>query len=122
MRSHVAKNASVCGWRGGPYIGTPFDCSGHNAKSHEHDLGHIAMTYVALAILLQLGISLPGCNIFSDAFYARYLGDDFSRVNKKAIISALPHVQQPNGSFAPIAAVRAHLVNSLTHSLILGSL
>jgi len=40
------------------------------------------MTYVALAMLL-------------------ILGDDFSRVNKQAIITALPFLQQPSGNVSP---------------------
>lgn len=32
-----------------------------------------------------------------------FLGDDFSRVDKEAIIKALPYLQQPNGSFSPVA-------------------
>uniref|UniRef100_A0A6B2L8R2 Geranylgeranyl transferase type-1 subunit beta n=1 Tax=Arcella intermedia TaxID=1963864 RepID=A0A6B2L8R2_9EUKA len=78
------KSKRYGGWRGGTFVGAPFDCSGKAATSYPYDQGHIAMTYVALALLL-------------------ILGDDFSRVDKKAIIEALPYLQQPSGSFSPVA-------------------
>lgn len=43
-------------------------------------MGHIAMTYTALCTL-------------------RALGDDGSRIDRRGILSALPHLQLPNGSF-----------------------
>jgi len=76
------RNKHNCGWRGSSFLGLPFDPSGQPVPSHPHDQGHIAMTYVALAMLLMLG-------------------DDLSRVHKKAIISSLPYLQQPSGSVSP---------------------
>ncbi|EFC45377.1 predicted protein [Naegleria gruberi] len=79
-------NLEKCGFRGGNFIGLPIGCY---ECCHEHplsenqiryDVGHIAMTYTALAIL-------------------RILGDDFSRVNKKSIIGALKYLQDKNGCF-----------------------
>lgn len=49
----------------------------------KNEQSHIAMTYCALATL-------------------KICGDDFSRVNKKAIIQCLKYLQLPNGSFCPI--------------------
>jgi geranylgeranyl transferase type-1 subunit beta len=43
-----------------------------------YDSGHLAMTYTALATL-------------------KILGDDFSRINKQAIIRALKSLQRDNG-------------------------
>lgn len=66
-------NRKYCGWRGGTYIGHPFDPSGESQRcipqdkgpfsllfpqslfSSDSSSGHIAMTYVALAQLLILG-------------------------------------------------------------------
>jgi len=76
------KNQPNCGWRGSPFFGLPFDPSGQLITSYPHDQGHIAMTYVALAMLL-------------------ILGDDLSRVNKKAIVSAIRFLQQPSGNMSP---------------------
>jgi geranylgeranyl transferase type-1 subunit beta len=46
-----------------------------------YDQGHIAMTYVALNMLL-------------------ILGDDFKRLNRSAILTALKYLQQPDGRFS----------------------
>jgi geranylgeranyl transferase type-1 subunit beta len=54
---------------------------GHPRAAYPHDESHLAMTYTALCCL-------------------RILGDiTFSRVNRSAIIRALPHLQRPDGSF-----------------------
>ena len=50
------------------------------SPSHDHDHGHIAMTYTALASLLVLG-------------------DDLSRVNRKAVIAGVRALQLQNGSY-----------------------
>lgn len=83
------KNEGFCGFRGSPFLGVSFNptCAPHT--SCIYDFGHIAMTYVALALL-------------------RILGDDYSRVNRKAITKGLRHLQQPNGSFSPIAVPSEH--------------
>ncbi|KAG2385912.1 hypothetical protein C9374_003061 [Naegleria lovaniensis] len=79
-------NLERCGFRGGNFLGLPINCY---QCCHEHpltenqtryDVGHIAMTYTALAIL-------------------RILGDDYSRVNKKAIVGGLKYLQDKNGCF-----------------------
>jgi geranylgeranyl transferase type-1 subunit beta len=75
------KNYQNCGFRGSPFIGLPFDCSGKPCSCHIHDQGHLAMTYVALLLLL-------------------ILGDDLGRVNKRGIIESMKRLQQPDGSFA----------------------
>jgi len=74
-----------CGFRGAPYVGYPFDCKYQNVRPYDEypqDHSNIAMTYTAL------------CNL-------KILEEDLSHVYKKAIISALRYLQQPDGSFAP---------------------
>jgi len=56
-----------------------------HATSHAHDQAHVAMTYVALALLLMLG-------------------DDFSRVNKKAVINSLKFLRTEQGGITCIAS------------------
>lgn len=78
-------NVERCGFRGGTYVGVPFDCCAQGAVDHHEwvwDEGHLAMTYCALCCLA-------------------ILGDDFSRVDKKGVIGALRGLQQSNGSFCP---------------------
>jgi len=79
-------NLERCGFRGGNILGLPMDCY---QCSHQHalketqtryDVGHIAMTYTALAVL-------------------RMLGDDFSRVNRRGIVEGLKHLQRENGCY-----------------------
>eukprot|EP01121_Diplochlamys_sp_Union-15-3_P020740 TRINITY_DN8172_c0_g1_i1.p1 TRINITY_DN8172_c0_g1~~TRINITY_DN8172_c0_g1_i1.p1 ORF type:complete len:308 (-),score=38.50 TRINITY_DN8172_c0_g1_i1:37-960(-) len=77
------KNSHNCGFRGSSYFGMPYS-TGPSSHSHELDQSHIAMTYVALVMLL-------------------ILGDDLSRVNKKAILEAMKLLQQENGSYSPVA-------------------
>ena len=55
-----------------------FNFQGVPASSCPYEEGHIAMTYTALCCLL-------------------ILGDDLSRVNKKAIVAGLKAVQLDNG-------------------------
>lgn len=85
------KNADRVGFRGSPWIGVPFlrDFQNDDREFFLYDYGHIAMTYVALALL-------------------RILGDDYSRVNRKAITSALRHLQQKDGSFSPVLLPSEH--------------
>eukprot|EP00826_Nyctotherus_ovalis_P002642 TRINITY_DN10532_c0_g1_i3.p1 TRINITY_DN10532_c0_g1~~TRINITY_DN10532_c0_g1_i3.p1 ORF type:complete len:212 (+),score=54.26 TRINITY_DN10532_c0_g1_i3:113-748(+) len=61
------------GFRGGLHL--PFTPS-TAGELYANDMGHIANTYCALAIL-------------------KVCGDDFSRVNKKAILNALKYYQDP---------------------------
>merc|ERR1711964_378054 len=61
-------------------MGEPMRTEGFAPEVCQYDDAHIAMTYTALCCL-------------------RILGDDFSRVNRRAIIGALKHLQQPDGSF-----------------------
>jgi len=80
-------DCSRCGFRGSPYIGAPFDANQERKDADEsqinpYDEANLAMTYTALCTL-------------------KILGDDFSRVNKRAIISSLKFLQQLNGSFTP---------------------
>ncbi|XP_065060016.1 geranylgeranyl transferase type-1 subunit beta-like [Rhopilema esculentum] len=76
-------DASRCGFRGASYFGGSFNPKGVPASLSPYEEGHIAMTYTALCCLL-------------------ILGDDLSRVNKKAIVAGLKAVQLDNGSFMPV--------------------
>ncbi|KAF2069212.1 hypothetical protein CYY_009469 [Polysphondylium violaceum] len=78
-------NREYCGFRGANFVGQPYCVN----KSHfsvdgetpsTYDFPNLANTYCALMIL-------------------RIAGDDFSSVNKKAIIDALKCRSQENGSF-----------------------
>jgi geranylgeranyl transferase type-1 subunit beta len=75
----------ICGFRGGPFVGVPFDAKSNTRRSepgeYPHDHSHIAMTYCALCILV-------------------ILGDDLSRVNKKDILNGLKLSQTKNGRYA----------------------
>jgi geranylgeranyl transferase type-1 subunit beta len=83
-KDNPEKNIRMCGFRGGSFFGMPFDPSGQPVSGLSvHDQGHIAMTYVALNMLL-------------------ILGDDFKRLNRTAILTALKHLQQPDGSFVSV--------------------
>ncbi|KAJ1644715.1 geranylgeranyl transferase type-1 subunit beta [Coemansia erecta] len=70
-------NAAYCGFRGGSLFGPHGAC-----KYAASNMANVAATYSALAALVLLG-------------------DDLSRVNRRAIIGALRHVQLPSGTFAP---------------------
>ncbi|KAI9009155.1 terpenoid cyclases/protein prenyltransferase alpha-alpha toroid [Hyaloraphidium curvatum] len=67
-----------CGFRGAPFLGD----GGSPRTRNRYDVGHVTMTYNALQILL-------------------ILGDDLSRVDRRAIAKGLAHLQNPDGSFAP---------------------
>ncbi|PRP83335.1 hypothetical protein PROFUN_09316 [Planoprotostelium fungivorum] len=82
-----SKNTARCGFRGGPFLGNDFN---EDRKCVHHDQSHIAMTYTALAVLKICG-DTPSAD------------SPFSRVNKKAIINSLKHLQGPSGSFNPTA-------------------
>jgi len=69
------------GFRGGPYYGGAFDTKLRKEREGiPKDEANIAMTYSALCILM-------------------ILGDDFSRLDKKAIIRSLKLLQKENGCF-----------------------
>ncbi|XP_022238442.1 geranylgeranyl transferase type-1 subunit beta-like [Limulus polyphemus] len=78
----IESNRSRCGFRGSSAVGAP-PSMGKPENAHPYDSGHIAMTYSALSTLLVLG-------------------DDLSRVDKKAIIQGVEALQQPDGSFCPL--------------------
>jgi len=67
---------SRSGWRGS----TTIKLSESSLPSHEHDQGHIAMTYTALATLV-------------------ILGDDLSRVPRTSVLAGVRALQLPDGSF-----------------------
>ncbi|XP_045538812.1 geranylgeranyl transferase type-1 subunit beta [Papilio machaon] len=67
---------STCGFQGSSTINIELD----NANSH-YRCGHLAMTYTALCTLLALG-------------------DDLSRVNRKAIINGVKALQTEEGNFS----------------------
>eukprot|EP00475_Leptophrys_vorax_P027592 TRINITY_DN3933_c0_g1_i5.p1 TRINITY_DN3933_c0_g1~~TRINITY_DN3933_c0_g1_i5.p1 ORF type:complete len:344 (+),score=68.75 TRINITY_DN3933_c0_g1_i5:1164-2195(+) len=71
-----------CGFACGPNSGARFDPA-ENLDFVYHE-GNIAMTYSALCIL-------------------KILGDDYSKINKPAIIGALKHLQTETGSFRCLA-------------------
>lgn len=52
-----------------------------NCGTHRYKWGHLAMTYTGIAILVTLG-------------------DDLSRLNRKAIVEGVAAVQRPDGSFS----------------------
>lgn len=78
------ENAQNFGFRGSPFFGAAFDPSCKGGPVREHDQGHLAMDYCALSLLAVLG-------------------DDLSRVNKKALLQGVRRLQQPDGSFSPVA-------------------
>ncbi|XP_033750629.1 geranylgeranyl transferase type-1 subunit beta-like [Pecten maximus] len=73
-------NLSQCGFRGSTTNRNAFDTEKARLHPIQLDSGHIAMTYTALASLL-------------------ILGDDLSKVNKRAIAAGLQALQQEDGSF-----------------------
>ncbi|CEI91454.1 Putative Protein farnesyltransferase/geranylgeranyltransferase type-1 subunit alpha [Rhizopus microsporus] len=75
-------NDAVCGFRGSSWSGRSFDPHATTCSHVPYDSGHVANTYTALINLLLLG-------------------DDLSRVNRKAITNTLRHLQQQDGSIAP---------------------
>ena len=66
-----------CGFKGGTFVGQPYEDE-RGYFSHDYDHSHIAQTYSALAIL-------------------RSLGDDFTRVDRAAVLRAVGGLQQANG-------------------------
>ena len=76
-------NLDQCGFRGSPTVGNYYDPVKASQDDLVYDSGHIAMTYTALLSLL-------------------ILGDDLSRIDRKAILSGLRKLQLPDGSFCPI--------------------
>ncbi|KAG1180604.1 hypothetical protein G6F70_000560 [Rhizopus microsporus] len=71
-------NDAVCGFRGSSWSGRSFDPHATTCSHVPYDSGHVANTYTALINLLLLG-------------------DDLSRVNRKAITNTLRHLQQQDG-------------------------
>lgn len=71
-----------CGFRGGSSSGARYNPQCESCGQTPYDYGHLAMTYAALAVLATCG-------------------DDFSRVNRKAIIRGIPK-QHADGSFSPV--------------------
>ncbi|XP_046400376.1 geranylgeranyl transferase type-1 subunit beta [Ischnura elegans] len=67
-----------CGFQGSSTFN--FACDGPQDESCPYKSGHLAMTYTGLATLL-------------------ILGDDLSRVNRKALSAGVRALQQENGSF-----------------------
>ena len=76
VSSEEEDSVSWSGWRGS----TTLRLSDTSLPSHEHDQGHIAMTYTALACLI-------------------ILGDDLSRVPRTSVLAGVRALQLPNGSF-----------------------
>ena len=71
------------GFRGGPYLGFDFHCSSPNlefSSDSEFDKGHLVHTYSALVSL-------------------KILGDDFSRIRRKALFKYIKECQNEDGSF-----------------------
>jgi len=71
------------GFRGSPFIGQPYNPECTPTKSFANDQPHVTMTFTALMTLLMVG-------------------DDLSRVNRSAIIQALPYLQRADGSLSPV--------------------
>ena len=67
--------------RGSGFVGIKYNPNCEPTNMHPHDQGHIAMNYCALALLAMLG-------------------DDYSRVNRQAILKSMKKMQQEDGSFA----------------------
>lgn len=64
------------------------------------------MTYVGLAMLLMLGPLL----LLPSHLLTISPGDDFSRVNRKAVVEGLRKLQLPDGCFTPVPDVRLLLL------------
>ncbi|CAG8465712.1 1375_t:CDS:2 [Cetraspora pellucida] len=73
-------NERICGFRGSPFSGLPYNPSGCRESRLPFDASNLAMTYTALASLL-------------------ILGDDLSRVDKPSIVNAMRYLQKEDGSF-----------------------
>lgn len=70
-----------CGFQGGTFLGKPYGVQPDKYKGGPYDTGNIAMTYTALCTLIMLG-------------------DDLSKVNRKAVAAGLAALQQPNGRYS----------------------
>ncbi|KAI7861382.1 protein geranylgeranyltransferase-like protein type I beta subunit [Spinellus fusiger] len=75
-------NMEHCGFRGSSWSGRPYDPQATHACYEHYDSSHIANTYTALLNLI-------------------ILGDDLSRVHRKAILSTIRSLQQEDGGIAP---------------------
>ena len=71
------------GFRGSFVIASPFAGTDGSPASSAYDVGHLAMTYTALATLT-------------------ILGDDLSRVDRPGTLAHVRSLQQPNGSFRAV--------------------
>jgi len=79
------KNNQFCGFRGSPFVGNAWNPECEPVSCLNHDYSHITHTYTALAVL-------------------KILGDDFSRVNRSAIIRSVRRLQNEDGSFNCLAS------------------
>ncbi|CAO3595756.1 unnamed protein product [Absidia cylindrospora] len=82
LPSADGQNDPHCGFRGSPWSGRSFESNATQCEYQHYDSSHIANTYTALLNLLLLG-------------------DDLSRVNRKAIVKTIQCLQQDDGSIAP---------------------
>uniref|UniRef100_A0A0B6Z0R7 Geranylgeranyl transferase type-1 subunit beta n=1 Tax=Arion vulgaris TaxID=1028688 RepID=A0A0B6Z0R7_9EUPU len=78
--SQTGDNYCQCGFRGCSMLGHSYNIKQASKQSIAHDSSNIAMTYTALVILL-------------------ILGDNLSKVHKKAVIAGIRSLQQSDGSF-----------------------
>mmetsp|Transcript_772 Transcript_772/g.1187 ORF Transcript_772/g.1187 Transcript_772/m.1187 type:complete len:345 (+) Transcript_772:28-1062(+) len=78
-------NDEFCGFRGSPFTGNPWNPECNPTNALKHDYSHITHTYTALAVL-------------------KMLGDDYSRVNREAVIRSVKRLQNENGSFNCLAS------------------
>ncbi|KAG9302299.1 hypothetical protein G9A89_008790 [Geosiphon pyriformis] len=76
--NNPALNEKICGFRGSPFSGSHFDPNGTLSSRLPFDAANLAMTYTALCSLILLG-------------------DDLSRVDRKAIVNALRYLQNDDG-------------------------
>ncbi|CAL1526968.1 unnamed protein product [Lymnaea stagnalis] len=76
-------NHKQCGFRGCSMLGHLYDTDKAKEQVIPYDSSNIAMTYTSLVSLL-------------------ILGDDLSRVNKKAVITGIRSLQQSDGSFISV--------------------
>ncbi|KJE91609.1 geranylgeranyltransferase beta subunit [Capsaspora owczarzaki ATCC 30864] len=73
-------NAQACGFRPGSSVGAPYNPKCEAQACLKHDSGHLAMSFTALSVLAVLG-------------------DDFSRVNRQAIVQSMRALQSDSGEF-----------------------
>lgn len=78
-----APTAWAGGFRGSFLIASPFEGARGAPPTSAYDVGHLAMTYTALATLT-------------------ILGDDLSRVDRAAALAHVRTLQQPDGSFCAV--------------------